>query len=155
MLSIELKHGQALKKCVILQRGVAVRKSDKEMLEDFQFFHELVLNEWAMKVSSIALRTLSDNKFNKVEIMLVTEDLLQLKKKLLEGIGRNTKALCKYPSLEIYRKLANLIVSRIVIFNKRRSNEAEKMKIEQYQNRARWEEGLLKEVSSSLQPLEL
>ena len=109
MLSIELKLGQALKKCVILQCGVAVRKRDNEMLEDLQFFHELVLNEWAMKVSLIALRTLSDNKFNKVEIMLV-----------------NNKC-----------------------------NEAAKMKIEQYQSRARWEEVRLKEVSSSLQPLEL
>ena len=55
------------------------REENRQMLDDLQFFHESVLNNRAMKVSSIALRTLSNNKFNKVEIMPVTEDLLKLK----------------------------------------------------------------------------
>ena len=55
------------------------REENRQMLDDLQFFHESVLNNRAMKVSSIALRTLSNNKFNNVEIMPVTEDLLKLK----------------------------------------------------------------------------
>ena len=151
---LALKIGYALKKCATLQCGVAIRKKDKNMVEDLKFFNELVSPERSLKISLTALRRLSVNNFNKVEILPVTEDLLLVKTKLLEEIESNTKKLSNSPTIEIWRKLAVEFVSRIIIFNKRRSSETAKIKIEQYLKRPKWDEGRLQEVSSSLQPLE-
>ena len=82
--SLALKIGYALKKCATLQCGVAIRKKDKNMVEDLKFFNELVSSERSLKISLTALRRLSVNNFNKVEILPVTEDLLLVKTKLLE-----------------------------------------------------------------------
>ena len=44
------------------------------------FFFKLMHNEWKDVISSIALATLKTNKFNKPEILPITEDLVILKK---------------------------------------------------------------------------
>ena len=80
---------------------MAVRKKDKKMLKNLQFFNELFSSVWSLKILSIALRTLFDNKFNKVEILPVTEDLLLVKTKFPEETEINTKKLSNSPTIEI------------------------------------------------------
>ena len=153
--SLALKLGISLKKCAILHKGVALRRKDKGMLEDLEFFKQLVETEWSHRISSVALRTLADNKFNKIEILPVTDDLLKLKEFLLNEINTKTAKLRVSPDLELWRDLANAVVSRLIIFNKRRCNEAAKITVDQFRDRPSWNEETIEEVSSSLMPLEI
>lgn len=153
--SLALKLGISLKKCAILHKGVALRRKDKGMLEDLEFFKQLVETEWSHRISSVALRTLANNKFNKIEILPVTDDLLKLKEFLLNEINTKTAKLRVSPDLELWRDLANAVVSRLIIFNKRRCNEAAKITVDQFRDRPSWNEETIEEVSSSLMPLEI
>ena len=85
-------------------------------------FQRLYQTEWSVHVSSASMRTLADNKFNKNKIMPLTSDLLTIKSFCTEQIKELTKAL-KFPTVEIWRELAETVVTRITIFNKRRGSD--------------------------------
>ena len=152
---LALKLGYSLKRCAELLRGFALRKKDKDMKEDVESFVELINSEWSSKVSSAALRALGDNAFNKTPDMPETEDLVKLRDFLLSKIPTTTQSLLLEPSLSTWRSLAELTVARILLFNKRRGNEGSKMEIKQFQERPKWADVSMEEMSRSLQPLEI
>lgn len=153
--SLALHIGYHLKSCASLLRGIALRKRDQSLKGDVESFIELLSSEWSSKVSSAALRTLSDAQFTKVPILPVTADLVKLREYLLSEIPSVTSALKSHPTLESWRTLAELTASRIIVFNKRRGNEGTKLEIAQFQDRPAWAEVSMEEMSRSLKPLEL
>ncbi len=97
------KLGHALTRCAELLRGLALRRSDKNMKEDVESFIQLISSEWSSKVSSAALRKLGDNAFEKSPHMPKTEDLIKLRDHLLKEIPLTTKAVMSEPSLTNWR----------------------------------------------------
>eukprot|EP00794_Sanderia_malayensis_P021147 gene21147-23224_t len=152
---LALKIGHALTRCAELLRGLALRQSNKDMKEDVDSFIQLISSEWSAKVSSAALRKLGDNAFKKSPHMPKTEDLVKLRDHLLKEIPLTTKAVLSEPSLTNWRKLAELTVARILLFNKRRGNEGSKVELKQFEERPKWLDLSMEEMSRSLQPLEM
>ena len=109
--SLALKVGNHLKRCASILRGIALRKQEKVLKEDAEAFIELMDSEWGNKISSPALRNLSDKKFNKAPILPVTADLLKIRQYLLDEIPKITDALSRSPTLENWRTLAELSAS--------------------------------------------
>lgn len=153
--SLALKIGHSLKRCAALLRGIALRKRERDLKETVDSFLELLEAEWSSKVSAAALRSLSDNQFNKTPILPLTGDLIKLRQFLLAEIPASTKRLLNQPTLQEWRSLAELTVARIIIFNKRRGNEGSKILITQFTDRPKWTEVSMDEMSRSLQPLEM
>ena len=153
--SLALHTGYYLKSCASLLRGAALRKRDQNLKDDVESFLELLNSEWSSKISSAALRTLSDAQFKKTPILPVTADLVKLREYLLSEIPNLTSALKSHPTLENWRTLAELTASRIIVFNKRRGNEGTKLEIAQFKDRPTWAEVSMEEMSRSLKPLEL
>ena len=54
-----------------------------------------------------------------------------------------------------WRKLAQVKMSRLILFNERRGGEVSHFLLNSYQDRPKWEEGMNKENLDSLQGLEL
>ncbi len=152
---LALKIGHSLTRCAKLLRGLALRRNDKDMKENFEFFIQLISSEWSAKVSSAALRKLGDNAFKKSPDMPKTEDLIKLRDHLLRKISLATKALLLEPILTYWRRLAELSVARILLFNKQRGNKGSKMEISQFTERPKWLDLSMKEMSRSLQQLEM
>eukprot|EP00794_Sanderia_malayensis_P021033 gene21033-23086_t len=125
------------------------------MKENVEFFIQLISSEWSAKVSSAALRKLGDNALKKSPHMPKTEDLIKLRDHLLREIPLATKALLSEPILTHWRRLAELTVARILLFNKRRGNKGSKMEISQFTERPKWLDLSMEEMSRSLQPLEM
>eukprot|EP00794_Sanderia_malayensis_P001368 gene1368-1512_t len=153
--SLALKIGHALKRCAGILRGVALRKKDKDLKEDADSIVDLINVEWASKVSATALRTLNDSQFNKAPVLPLTEDLVKVRKFLVEKIPIATKGVLSNPEISTWRNLAELTVSRIILLNKRRGNEGSKVELSQFANRAKWSEVSMDEMGRSLKPLEL
>eukprot|EP00795_Rhopilema_esculentum_P006572 gene6572-12108_t len=57
---------------------MALRQKDIVNKQNVEMFLELLDSEWSKKISSAALRTLSDGQFNKAPVIPVTEDLIKL-----------------------------------------------------------------------------
>ena len=132
-----------------------MRQKSKDLKEDADSFVELLNCEWAQKVSSVAIRGLSENQFNKTPILPLTSDLVELRKFLVAEIPVATACLRSIATLENWRTLAELVLSRIILFNKCRGNEGSKMKVEQFTNLPKWRDISIEEMTRSLQPLEL
>lgn len=77
--SLAKKLGHLLTKVATLKRGQAIRQRDVQAKQDADEFLQLHEAEWCDKISSLAQQTLSQRKFNKQEILPMTEDLVKLK----------------------------------------------------------------------------
>ena len=70
-----LKAGQLLKKLAFLKTGNAIRKSDSTQRQDSEDFISLYEAEWNDRVTGIARQNISERRYNKKEILPVTNDL--------------------------------------------------------------------------------
>jgi len=84
--SLALTLGYILTKAAQLKRGLAFREDDELALKETANFLELMKNEWADKVSSLALSSLRMKQFNKPDLLPVTEDLIRVKNFIDEQI---------------------------------------------------------------------
>ncbi|KAF5276948.1 hypothetical protein FQR65_LT16128 [Abscondita terminalis] len=152
--SLGLKIGHALKKCVGIMRGEALRKGMFKENEKYVCLLNLIEMEWHVKISSAALTTLSNKKFNCAQLLPLTEDLLKLSNYLDTEILLGRDKLKRDNCFTNWRNLAVLIISRIILFNKRRSGEASRMTIEQYKTRSVPTDQGTQELWSSLSSME-
>ena len=74
---------------------------------------------------------------------------------MLKEIEMKTRDLLSSPEYTTWRKLAQITMSRLIFFNKRRGGEVSCLLLKSYQDRPKWEEGMNKEILDSLQGLEL
>lgn len=134
--SLALKIGHHLKKCVSIEIGICLRQKPCEKtslkLKTLQNFQTLLEMEWATKISSNALASLYNKKLNTTELLRITEDLLKLNNYLEENIKR---IIDSNPDVIDWMDFASMVLSRLILFNKRRSGEAARMKLLDYLNR--------------------
>lgn len=152
--SLALKLGNTLRKCAAIIRGFALRRNQSEMKEDVNSYLQLHDSEWSIKISSVALSTLSERKFNNPEILPLTDDLLGLRKFQLQEIERLTAEVGTEPTRPKWSELAEVTVTRLILFNKRRGGEAARLKLESYKNRPSWGSVGIQEVVKSLKSSE-
>jgi len=79
--------------------------------------------EWKAKISAVCHRTLDDNKFHREILLPITENLLKVRTFLKEQIPIITDRLRMTKCVEDWRYLAELVGTRLTIFNRRRGNE--------------------------------
>ncbi|CAH1109549.1 unnamed protein product [Psylliodes chrysocephalus] len=153
--SLALKIGHALRKCIAIQRGNALRAGNLKKNKTLLSFKELLDMEWNIRISSNALSTLYKRKLNAKQLLPITDDLVKLSKYIDTSImtakldvDSDTRDNKKWT------RLATLCLSRIILFNKRRSGEASKMKMSDFISRPSWEEQNTKEIRESLTTVE-
>ena len=152
--SLALKIGYTLDKCLSLVRGISIRRKDERLQKIASDFAELFKLEWVSQISSICLKTMDTNKFNKVTLLPITEDVLKVRAFLKEEIVSTTGKLQQNPCVENWRNLAELVGTRLTIFNRRRGNEVYQMLIVKFCNRNERTNAEIKEIRSSLTGLE-
>lgn len=153
--SMALKLGHSLRKCIAVEKGSCIRKGDVKGLERLTDLLTLMDLEWSIRVSSNALNTLHIKKINSVELLPLTEDLVKLNTFLNNKIVFHRKALELAPTkYDQWRKLALYVLCKIVLFNKRRSGEAARMKVENYTSRPNWSQCGTAEYKESMSDLE-
>lgn len=152
--SFPLKMGYALDTIFFLVQGIRLREKDQTKIENSANLSALYSKEWSVRMSAAALRTLADNKFNKTEFMSVTNDQLLVKSYCATKLISLSKELEEGPSLEIWRQLAEVVVARLSIFNKRRGNEVSSVLLSRYINRKNYSSIAHDDVLKSQSPLE-
>lgn len=111
--------GHAMKIAHVV-RGDALKNREyqvKRDVDDYLEFHEI---EWSDKISTHALNTLSFRKHNKPEWLPITSDLIKLRKFQTSKLEENYWRLTCMTTPENWRELAELCLSRMIVFNKRR-----------------------------------
>jgi len=104
------------------------------MEKDAWSFIHIFDTEWQARVSSVALKTMTDDKRKKEDVLPLTSDLLKIKNHLDKSIPELCTALRDECSSQNYNSLVDHLLTSIILFNKRRSGEASKMLLESYQH---------------------
>ncbi|KAL8576182.1 hypothetical protein ACOMHN_054276 [Nucella lapillus] len=96
-------------------------------------FIELCESDWKEYVSSCALSTLEGRKYNKPHVLPLTDDLKKVTKHLEVERKKCLSELRSEPTSSTWLYLAKVSLSNIIMFNRRRSGEASRMLISDFE----------------------
>lgn len=106
-----------VKQICLLNKAEAIKCGDKRMRDDCDDFLALFHSSWADTVASSTLRMQKKEKINKAITLPYTDDLLKLTKFLNSEITKETNLMTSY------QKLQKLVLTSLVLYNKRRPAE--------------------------------
>ncbi|KAJ8956206.1 hypothetical protein NQ317_000501 [Molorchus minor] len=152
--SLALKIGYNLKKCISIERGSALRAGNLKRNRELLSTLHLMKMEWEIRILSNALSSLYRRKINSVQLLPLTNDLVKLSNHLDSQLTIAKADLIKDKTNIAWTRLATLALARIILFNKRRSGEAAKMKMSNYISRVDWRDQNTIELQESLTPFE-
>ena len=118
-------------------------------------FIELYNMEWTNEVSSNALTTLEQRKWNNPKRLPLADDL-KLVNMFLKG---KSEQLCASVSESAnssnWKELAEVSLAQLVLFNRRRGGESERLQLAQYRQCLSNDDEMQEEVASALSQFEL
>lgn len=133
---------------------MAFRNDDNLSCQKVETFIKLYRREWNDLVSSVALATLKTNKFNKGQVIPLTDDLVKLEDHLSSRMSILTTQVRISPTYQLWRELAEVTMVRILLLNKHRGAEASKLLLSAYHSWPNWQNLANQEVLESLSPQE-
>ena len=144
-----------LTKCCGLKKGMAALRSDGEVIakEDDRFM-TLYNADWSDSMSCPASAAQKSNTYNKPDELPSMEDLVKLKQYSENRLEELTKQLQMEPSYPVWRALSETVLTRLVVFNKRRGSEPAKLLLSEYVNRPDWHQTSNRELLENLRPIE-
>ena len=153
--SLALKIGHSLKECcrTEINSCAVLGSSADEMKGRFEQFLHLCDGEWSHEVSSHALRSLSQRRFNKPTILPLAEDVRTLHDYLTTKGDTCLKSLSLEPTVAAWSELGQITLAQVVAFNRRRGGEAQRLLVSAYSSDA--VQNVSEDVSSCLSRVEL
>ena len=153
--SLALKIGHSLKECcrIEINSCAVLGSSADEMKGRFEQFLHLCDGEWSHEVSSHALRSLSQRRFNKPTILPLAEDVRTLHDYLTTKGDTCLKSLSLEPTVAAWSELGQITLAQVVAFNRRRGGEAQRLLVSAYSSDA--VQNVSEDVSSCLSRVEL
>ncbi|XP_041823315.1 uncharacterized protein LOC121628352 isoform X2 [Melanotaenia boesemani] len=133
--SLALKLGHSLKTVCDIMIGQHVKAEDEMAASRVRSFSGLLAAEWDLYVSRRARTNLEEDKWNKKEMIPLTEDVMKLQKMLKATEEASKQKLMEGPNPQAYKTLSECILSQIILFNRRRQGEAAKMPLVTYKER--------------------
>ena len=155
--SLALKIGHSLKECVRIEINSCTVQgySAVEKKQKFEQFLSLCDNEWGHEVSSHALRSLHKCKFNKPTVLPLAEDVKALHDYLSAKAEVCMNSLSLEPSVSCWNELCQITLAQVVVFNRRRGGEAQRMLVSEYSESSDRMENANADVTECLSRVEM
>ena len=147
--------GNLLRKCCGLKKGLAARRSDSDDLcKEVDRFMTLFNSDWSDCMSCPASAAQKQKTYNKPEELPSTDDLVKLKEFTEQKLSDLSERLKSEATYKVWRSLAETVLARLVVFNKRRASEPAKMLLSHYVERPDWNNRSNSELLNNLKPME-
>ena len=131
--SLALKVGQSLVKCALILKAERIQKGeDTTRVCRFLDLYDL---EWTDQVARGALTTLKEKRWNKPPLIPLTRDVQKLQQYLDTELASRKARLQDEASPVTHKAFAEVVLSRLMLFNRRRQGEAGRMTIEDFSKR--------------------
>lgn len=125
--------GHYMKQICLLKASMALEEEDDRKKKEANEFQEMYAAHWNSRVACVANRTQRLRALNSPNNMPSTEDLICLKNHVEQQIKLQMKVM--KPTYDQYVQLAQLLIVRITIFNKRRISEVDEMSVADFEKR--------------------
>lgn len=152
--SLALKLGHSLKKCADIVRATALQSGDEIKGKQAKDFKDLCISEWNSEISSIALENLHHSQFNKPRTIPLAQDIRQINEFMKIEASTLVNSLEKDVSVENWKTLAEITLGQMVLFNRRRGGETERLEVTTYQNGIKHGKSTQEDILASLSPFE-
>ncbi|KAF0709040.1 Reverse transcriptase domain-containing protein, partial [Aphis craccivora] len=156
--SVILKLGQSLKQCCEIAEFIFFKEqhgniNQQENVKAVQNMKYLIETQWSHKISSNALKEITQNKWDKPAILPFTSDIKLFRNHLLKIENESYNKLKVNPeNLHAYRNLQDSILALLNLHNHRRSGEIQRIHLDTYTNFI--SEISPKEIVQALSPME-
>ena len=131
VVALPLKIGHNLRKCATVLQTHGIKTSNKEIIEECKHFLDLMNDEY-ISVSSQALSSAAHKKFNKPKYLPLTEDVKKFTEFMQLRISVYSDELRTKGDCESYQNLAKSVLVSILLFNRRRTGEIQRITIEDF-----------------------
>ena len=128
------KVGHGVLKCCNIKRGIAIRDGDSVTTTVCDNFERLYRSEYSDSLSGPALTNIAQRK-NHLSEFPDEEDFIRLRDFLKTKMDEKKASLREEASAAVWRDLAELVMTRLVVFNARRGGEAALLKLTAYAGR--------------------
>ncbi|XP_026089426.1 uncharacterized protein LOC113063327 isoform X1 [Carassius auratus] len=133
--SLALKLGHSLVKIANSVECNALMSGRDTAAESARNFRRLYESKWNEVVSAAALTTLGEAKWNKPQVLPFTDDVKTLHSFLNSKQQEYVDALQEKPNDKNFANLCKVMLTQIIIFNRRREGEVSRMNIQSYTSR--------------------
>eukprot|EP00057_Strongylocentrotus_purpuratus_P013398 XP_011667872.1 PREDICTED: uncharacterized protein LOC100891939 [Strongylocentrotus purpuratus] len=142
--SLALKLGHTMKKVCNILLAEGIMAGDKVLEDRCNNFSKLLDMNWHEQVSSHALRTLTQNKRNNPQFLPITTDIQTLASFLKKEMKHGKQNLLSDPSniQQHWKHLSEVTLTLLLVFNRKRSGEVSKMRVEDLHKCRKGSEGL-------------
>lgn len=127
-----------------------IKKSDNSKKQVTEDLLKLLKEDYSASISRTALETQSRQKRQRKDLLPTTEDVSKLYNYLNEIRRSNYEKLKKKFSYDVWLTLAKAILVTVLVFNRRRAGETERILVEEFYNRQAIDEKTNSELFGSL-----
>lgn len=128
--SLALKIGHSIVRICGLLKAKAIEDNDSDLKENVQNYEQLHELSWEQEISTHASRTLHEQKKNTAKTIPLSEDIATLSQYISNEMNTARKEMTIGQNKENnWDRLSELTLASIILFNRRRSGEASKMKV--------------------------
>ncbi|KAL1510052.1 hypothetical protein ABEB36_004708 [Hypothenemus hampei] len=156
-----LNMGTTLKQCANLaiimalkRKNVSQTVSAADTEAELKTFIQIVQAQWHFEISSQAASDLNLNKWNKVTIVPLASDLKLLKEFLCLKANDAVNKLQVESDLTSYKILLEIVYCRVLILNRRRPGELQRLPLHIYESCTNGEKNNYEEFSDIVTPSE-
>lgn len=136
--SIALKLGHTILQCAdIIECQSIIEGSSQDKINTIKNLVTVFQKEWKFSISSNAFQDLSKKKFNKTISLPDAKDITLLHNYLLNQIQNVTHLIEEKKEInqDTYKVLCKTLLTQIILLNRRRSGEVERIHVNDYLNR--------------------
>ncbi|XP_013885514.1 uncharacterized protein LOC106533655 [Austrofundulus limnaeus] len=127
--SLALKLDHNLKKVASILECEAMISGDKNTIQNVQTFKQICGTRWSECVSSHALRTMNEAKWNAPQLIPLAEDVKKMHQYLHTKRMECQRNLKEQAEKKNWAELAKITLCEVIIFNRRREGEVSKMSL--------------------------
>lgn len=125
--SIARKIGADIRKCAEILRSQHLLANNNDGINSLNSFLSYFDVSWTEDVSVHALRTEEERHWNKLKLIPLIEDIKKFNSYLRENIMKLKSQLIENPSNSVWTSLAKLTLAHVLIFNRKRVAEAQRL----------------------------
>ena len=145
-----MKIGGELRQLAELKKGVALEKRDVETAKEAEDFLSLVDLYWNSRVAHVALKTRDAKKYEKINVLPLTEDLKRFTEKSKEMLSSCTVPDTRSEFVDLSKK----VLARLMVFNKRRPTEVSRVLLSSWMQRHDYKTESIQEIKKSMTKME-
>ena len=131
--SLPIKLGHSLKKCAEIKLTNCMVNGDGVGEAAARGIIELITNNRSDRIGKGARNTLEDRHYNKPKLLPLMEDVSTLHQ-YLDQRSASLRTDCERSPREYYPDLAQTCLTQVILFNRKRAGEAQRMKVSNFRN---------------------